>query len=294
MASRQQIKRRISSVRSTKQITKAMQLVAASKLRRAQEAAIGPRAYAELARQILVSLKLNADEHAAEGLFDERELKKRLLIVVTGDRGLAGAYNANIIRRLVSELKKDQAAGIETMVICIGKQVARAASRIKGLEVVGVFSELPDKPNSDDLRPILHTVSDLFRSERVDAVDFVSTKFISTVTQEVKMERFLPAGFTGPQTSDDETQQELRTATIEPSIEVLLESTVMRLLDAQIYQALLEAAASEHSMRMLAMKNATDNATDIIDDLTLEYNNARQAAITQELAEITGGAEAIK
>jgi F-type H+-transporting ATPase subunit gamma len=290
MASRQQIKQRIGSVKSTKQITKAMQLVAASKLRRAQDAVAGPRAYAEMARGILMRLRANTQGETGTDLFAARSVKRRLLIVVTSDRGLAGAYNSNVIRRLLNEVKMDRDRGVETAVVAIGKQAARASARVKGLEVMGVYQELPEKPDSDALAPILHTVATLFVDESVDEVDIVNTKFISTVTQEVQLVSLLPAG----KDDVDEATIDNVAATIEPSAEVLLRATTMRLLEAQIYQALLEAAASEHSMRMLAMKNATDNASDIIEDLTLEYNNARQAAITQELAEITGGAEAIK
>jgi F-type H+-transporting ATPase subunit gamma len=291
MASRQQIKRRIGSVRNTKQITKAMQLVAASKLRRAQEAAAGPKAYAEIARQILVSLRAVANGESEFHLFDERPVTHRLLIVITSDRGLAGAYNSNVIRRMIQELKSDRDQSVKTSVIAIGKQSARASGRISGIDVQGVYQELPDKPEADDLRPILTSAVGLFADGVVDAVDILYTQFISTMRQQVQLKRILPAGL-----DDGETKAspEILGAAIEPSIEVLVESTTLRLLDAQIYQALLEAAASEHSMRMLAMKNATDNATSLIDDLTLEYNNARQAAITQELAEITGGAEAMK
>lgn len=292
MASRQQIKQRIGSVKSTKQITKAMQLVAASKLRRAQDAVVGPRAYADMARDILVRLRNNADGESEFHLFAERPLKERLLVVITSDRGLAGAYNANVIRRMIAELKADRGQGIRTSVVCIGKQAAHAAGRIQGLEVRAVYQELPDKPDADTLRPILTSVVGLYADAIVDAVDVINTKFVSTVVQQVQAHRLLPAGFDGEETESQNVAS--FTATVEPSAEVLLRSTTLRLLDAQIYQALLEASASEHSMRMLAMKNATDNASDIIDDLTLEYNNARQAAITQELAEITGGAEAIK
>lgn len=291
MASRQQIKQRIGAVKSTKQITKAMQLVAASKLRRAQEAVVGPRAYAELARNILARLRHIAGGESEFHLFAERPVKNRLLIVITSDRGLAGAYNANVIRRMIKELKSDQAAGIKSSVIVIGRQAAHAAGRITNLDVHAVYSGLPDKPDADALRPILTTAVGLFADQKVDAVDILNTKFLSMVTQEVQVRRLLPAGL---DIETDAEKVEDGEATVEPSAEVLLKSTTLRLLDAQIYQALLEAAASEHSMRMLAMKNATDNASDIIEDLTLEFNNARQAAITQELAEITGGAEAMK
>ena len=291
MASRQQIKQRITSVKSTKQLTKALQMVAASKLRRAQEAAVGPRAYAELARNILVRLRHIAGSESEFKLFNERPVKSRLLIVITSDMGKAGAYNSNIIRRMVNELQADRAAGISTSIIAIGRQVATAAGRISNLDVRAVYQSLPDKPDADTLRPILTTAVGLFADEDVDAVDIINTKFISTIRQEVQIKRLLPAGLDLEPTSESNEDYDF---TVEPSVEVLLQSTTLRLLDAQIYQALLEAAASEHSMRMLAMKNATDNAGDIVDDLTLEYNNARQAAITQELAEISGGAEAMK
>lgn len=291
MASRQQIKQRIGSVKSTRQITKAMQLVAASKLRRAQEAAVGPRTYAEMARDILARLRHIAGGESEFHLFAERPVKNRLLIVITSDRGLAGAYNANVIRQMITELRADRSAQAGTSVIAIGKRVANAASRIAELDVRGVYQELPDKPDANTLRPILTTAVGLFADGDVDAVDIIYTKFISTVVQEVQVKRLLPAGLDLETAEEKHEDQDI---SVEPSAEVVLRSTTLRLLDAQIYQALLEAAASEHSMRMLAMKNATDNASDIVDDLTLEYNNARQAAITQELAEITGGAEAMK
>jgi F-type H+-transporting ATPase subunit gamma len=291
VASRQQIKQRIGSVKSTKQLTKALQLVAASKLRRAQDAAVGPRAYAELARNILARLRHIAGGESEFHLFEERPIKNRLLIVVTSDMGKAGAYNSNVIRRMIQELQADRAASIGTSVIVIGRQAANAVGRIADLDVRAAYSGLPDKPDANTLRPILTTSVGLFADGDVDAVDMIYTKFISTVVQEVQAKRLLPAGL--DLEPSDEAKEDLD-FTVEPSAEVLLQSTTLRLLDAQIYQALLEAAASEHSMRMLAMKNATDNASDIVDDLTLEYNNARQAAITQELAEISGGAEAMK
>ncbi|HYH74742.1 MAG TPA: ATP synthase F1 subunit gamma [Candidatus Saccharimonadales bacterium] len=291
MASRQQIKRRIASVKNTKQITKAMQLVSASKLRRAQDAAVGPRAYAEMARAILAKLKPLAREDGQFQLFTPRPVKARLLILVASDRGLAGAYNANIVRTLVREAQADREAGVQTSVIAIGRQVANAIGRISDLDVRGVYTDLPDKPDADALRPVLTTAVGAFADGEIDAVDMIYTKFISTVNQQVQVRRILPAGF---DQEEGDTAAEMTGVTVEPSPEVLLRSVAMRLLDAQIYQAILEAFASEHSMRMLAMKTATDNATELAEDLTLAYNNARQAAITQELAEISGGAEAMK
>ena len=289
MASRQQIKRRIGSVRNTRQITKAMQLVAASKLRRAQEAVQKPRAYADLARVIMTRLRQIAADESEFKLFTERPVKARLLIAVTSDLGLAGAYDANVIRTLITEAKADRDNGVKTYVMAIGRKAAQATSRIAGVEVMAVYTKMPDKPSADELRPILTSVVTQFAEGSIDAVDVIFTKFISSVNSQVKRQRLLPAGF-----EEVELDAEMAHADVEPSASALLRAASMRLLEAQIYQAFLESTASEHSMRMLAMKNATDNASELIEDLTLEYNNARQAAITQELAEITGGAEALK
>ncbi|HSH55542.1 MAG TPA: ATP synthase F1 subunit gamma [Candidatus Limnocylindrales bacterium] len=288
MASRQQIKRRIGSVKSTRQITRAMQLMAASKLRRAQDAVAGPREYSAVAREILTHLRHLAQTEVQHPLFAERPVKRRLIIAISSDQGLAGAYDANIARRLLQELSEDRKAGRQTSVITIGRKVSHVVSRIADVEVMAVYTNFADNPDAKELRPLLSTIYDAFKKEEIDAVELLYTRFKSTVSQVVEMQRLLPAGFEEVEVSSD-----VSSAKIEPSIDVLIESSVQRLLEVQMYQARLEAVASEQSMRMIAMKNATDNAGDIIDDLTLEYNNARQAAITQELAEITGGAEAL-
>lgn len=289
MASRQQIKRRIRSVTSTRQITKAMQLVAASKLRKAQEAALGPQEYSRVAREMLTRLRqLSATEPKAD-LFTVRPVKSRLLIAITSDRTLAGAYNVNVIRRMLQELHQDQDNGVSTEVLTIGRQAANAAARIRGLQVAGAYTEFPERPAANDIRPILNTAVERFMAGDIDQVSLIYTHFASTINQQVKVNQLLPAGF-----EEEELNSEIMHATIEPSVEELLLSTTVRLLEVQIYQAILESNASEQSMRMIAMKNATDNANDLIEDYTLEFNTARQAAITQELAEIAGGAEAMK
>lgn len=289
MASRQQIKRRISSVKSTKQITKAMQLVAASKLRRAQESALGPQEYSRVAREMLTRLRQLAATEPTVTLFKQRPVKARLIIAITSDRTLAGAYNVNVIRKLVNMLKTDKVADTSTEIVAIGRQAANAVARIQDVKIAGVYTNFPERPTANDIRPILTMAMDRFQSGEVDDVTLIYTHFASTVNQQVKVRQLLPAGF-----EEEPLNNDIMHATIEPSVEELLRSTALRLLEVQLYQALLESVASENSMRMLAMKNATDNASDLIDDYTLEYNNARQAAITQELAEISGGAEALK
>lgn len=286
MASRQQIKRRITSVKNTRQITKAMQLVAASKLRRAQEAAEKPATYVNLARDLLVKLK-RLTEPSAHSFFKERKLQKRILVVITSDRGLAGAYNSNVLKRLVAELKQDQKLGVKTSLIVIGRHVARFAARLKDVEVVGIYQDVAEAQSRNELRSLIVNAFDAYKNETADAIDVLYTHYVSSVNQQVRLQRLLPI-------LAEEEHAKVVPADFEPSIEYVLEATVERLIESQLYKAALDSFASEHSMRMMAMKNATDNASELVDDLTLIYNNARQASITQELAEITGGAEAMR
>lgn len=287
MASTQLLKSRIRSVKSTRQITKAMQLVAASKMRRAQDATKASAPYTLAARQLLTALSQHTSVRN-HPLFVSRPVRTRLLIVIASDKGLAGAYNSNIVRVYANELIADDKAKIKNTTITVGRKAAQFVARIKDTQVMGAYEELPDKPDGSELRAILDSARSLFTSGEVDAVDVIYTDFVSSINQEAKVMRVLPAGF--------ETAIEPRVAsdvTYEPSTEDVLDGVAYRLVGAQIYQALLDSRASEHSMRMMAMKNATDNASDLVDDLTLEMNKARQGAITQELAEISGGVEAL-
>ena len=288
MASQRQLKLRIRSVKSTKQITKAMQMVAASKMRRAQDATKATAPYTQTARDILANL---AQQGATDGhpLFESRDVKNRLLIVIASDKGLAGAYNANVAKLYLRELISDQTSGVKSKTIAIGRKVTHFVTRLKDAELVGAYEDLPDKLEGFELQAALETAYTMFSEGEADAVDVVYTEFISSVTQTATVERLLPAGSIDPTPGNG-----MREALFEPDTETVLKSVVYRLVGAQLFQAFLDARASEHSMRMLAMKNATDNAGDLIDDLTLEMNKARQAAITQELAEISGGAEAMK
>jgi F-type H+-transporting ATPase subunit gamma len=287
MASTQILKSRIRSVKSTRQITKAMQLVAASKMRRAQDATKASSPYTLAARQLLTALSTHTSVRN-HPLFVNRPVKTRLLIVIASDKGLAGAYNSNIVRVYAQELQSDKKASVKNTTITVGRKAAQFVSRIKDTSVLGAYEDLPDKPDGSELRAILDSARTLYTDGEVDAVDVIYTDFVSSVLQESKVIRVLPAGF--------EPVTEAGVAgdvTYEPSTEEVLDGVAYRLVSAQIYQALLDSRASEHSMRMMAMKNATDNASDLVDDLTLEMNKARQSAITQELAEISGGVEAL-
>jgi F-type H+-transporting ATPase subunit gamma len=288
MANTIALKRRIQSVKNTRQITKAMELVSASKMRRAQEAALRTRQFRNLARQILTRLNEVMDVRSHQ-LYKKRKIHRRLLVLITSDRGLAGAYNSNLLRQFTAELKSDQQNDVTSKVIVIGKQGARIASKLKDIEVAAVYTNFPEHATANDIRPILQSLVQSYATKQADAIDVIYTDYVSSINQIVKTERLLPAVY-----GDVQTSAELDRAIIEPSPQILLEQVTERLIEAQLNQAFAESQASEQSMRMMAMKNATDNATGLVDDLTLEFNTARQAAITQELAEITGGAEAIK
>lgn len=288
MASTIALKRRIGSIKNTRQITKAMQLVSASKLRRAQEYAQASRDYAELANELLVRLS-GISEVERQPLFEKRTVKTRLYIIVTSNSGLAGAYNANVLKQLTRGLQADQTAKVKSQVIAIGNKGAQFVRRLNESELIAAYPALGDQPTTNDIRPVLNTVIHQYKDGSVDEVRILFTKFISTVRQEAQSLQLLPA--TAPEHSESNVGG---FSNFEPDIETVIEQVTTRLIDTQIWQSVLESLASEHAMRMVAMKNATDNAKELIDDYTLELNTARQAAITQELAEITGGAEAMK
>jgi F-type H+-transporting ATPase subunit gamma len=288
MASIRQLKSRIRSVKSTKQITKAMEMVAASKMRRAQEATKASADYARLANEILTHLggQEVTNDHR---LYMQRTVQNRLVIVIASDKGLAGAYTTNVLKCYLQEMTASRQESVGVSTIAIGRKVAQFATRLARNDVLGVYEDLDDSPSGREVRSILDSAVTEFTEGRVDAVDIIYTKFHSAIDQRPTVMRVLPAGYTYTEVSET-----IKTAEFEPDASTVLEEVTYRLVESQLYQALLDARASEHSMRMVAMKNATDNATDLADDLTLEMNKARQAAITQELAEISGGVEAMK
>jgi len=287
MASTQELKSRIGSVKSTKQITKAMQLVSASKMRRAQDATKASSPYVLAARELLTSLSgyTSVERHP---FFIKRPIKNRLLIVIASDKGLAGAYNSNIFKAYIEQLKIDEKAGIKNITIAMGRKTSQFVTRIEGNEVIGIYENLNDRPDQRKFKTVLYSVIEMFENCEIDAVDVIYTKFINSISQQTRVERVLPAGFYEPKRAN--LASDVR---FEPSASEVLDVVARRLVGAQLFQAMLDARASEHSMRMLAMKNATDNASDLVDDLTLAMNKARQGAITQELAEISGGVEAL-
>lgn len=286
MASTIVLRRRIKSIKNTRQITQAQQLVAASKLRRAQEYAQASRAYGELANELLQRISA-INEVSSQPLFETREVKNCLYILITSNSGLAGAYNSNVIKQLTHAVADDKKAGVSSHVIAIGNRGVQFVRRVHDLDLQAAYPGFGDHPTANDLRPVLNTITEQYREGQVDEVRIIYTQFKSTVSQIASSLQLLPA-----QVSEGEIKGNT-ISTFEPDIETVIDAVATRLIEAQVWQALLESIASEHAMRMVAMKNATDNAKDLIDDYTLELNTARQAAITQELAEISGGAEAL-
>jgi len=303
MASLQIINRRIRSVRSTRQITKAMQLVAASKLRRAQQAALGPQAFAQAAREFLARLS-GQTVVKRHPLMQARPVKRVLYIVIAGDRGMAGGYNSNILRALGRSVRERglsgkvriqtkqerglamEQSGSANIAIGIGKRVSMGLARAKDVSQIEAYDCDVEDTAHQIVLPALDRVFKLYEENQIDAVDLVSTDFVSTVTQRVNVRQLLPVVVPPDTKSSGDAE-------MEPEPDDLVDFAIRRVLEAQLTQAILEARASEQAARMLAMMNATDNASDIIDDLTLLYNNERQSSITQEISEISAGAEAI-
>ena len=285
MASTITLKRRITSVKNTRQITKAMQLVSASKLRRAQEYAQRSRDYQRLAYELLQKLN-GMSEVEQHPLFRKRTVKSRLYLIVTSNTGLAGAYNANVLKQLTLDLHEDRGKHVKSHVVTIGSKGAQFVRRLHDVDLLAAYPPFGDHPTANDLRPILNSIIEQYEDGSADEVHVLYTQFKSTISQQVQDLQLLPA-------PTPDKSESIMVSNFEPDVETVIEQATTRLIEAQLWQAVLESQASEHAMRMVATKNATDNANDLIKDYTLELNTARQAAITQELAEISGGAEAL-
>jgi F-type H+-transporting ATPase subunit gamma len=285
------IRRRIKSVKNTAQITKAMQMVAASKMRRAQQSALAGRPYASLMNQVLAEVTYAATDFT-HPLMEKREEGKRGVIVVSTDKGLCGALNSNLMREAA---KFDKGT---TIYITAGRKASQFIARTKR-QLAAEFT-YKDAPLFGEARAISKFAQDIFSKGEVSRVDILFTNFISTLNQKPEVFPFLPVGelkavTAGVQghTSSEKLMKGATEFIFEPKVEDVLGALLPHYLNFQLYQILLEAKASEHSSRMVAMKNATDNAKQLIKDLTLEYNKLRQANITRELLEITSAAMAM-
>ena len=291
MPSTRDIRRRIKSVKSTAQITKAMQMVASAKMRRAQQAALAGRPYAALLNKVLAHATAGAGDFS-HALLEKRDVKKRAVVLISTDKGLCGALNTNLLREAA---KFDPNS---TVFICAGKKAGQWAARTK--RPIAAEFTYKDNPAFVEARAISRFAQELFTSGKVDQVDVLYTNFISTMVQKPEARQLLPIREITALDADvqgESTGKALEKSTaeyiFEPGAESVLGSLLPHYLNFQVYQFLLEAKASEHSARMVAMKSATDNAKTMIKDLTLEYNKLRQANITRELLEITSAAMAM-
>lgn len=282
MASQREIRRRIGAVRNIKQITRAMQFVAASKLRRAQEATLASRPYRDKLDEVLADLAavLGGDDHP---LLAARTGGTRLIILVTTDRGLAGPLNTNTIRFAAREITEHPG---DIKVVTVGRK-GRDAMRRNRVPIAAHFDGFGDKPAFADVLPLARLVTDDFVSGTYDRVDVLYSRFISTLTQRPVLDPLLPV-----RPSEDTEGIPGHQFLFEPNPGFFLEALLPRYVATRLFQSVLEAKASEESSRMVAMKNATENAEDLIEDLTLSYNKVRQANITREMVEIATGAQA--
>src|SRR6266852_5830635 len=282
MANTQDIRRRIKSIRNTAQITKAMQMVAASKMRRAQQHALAGRPYAALMNKVLDSLQKRTDP-TLHPLLHIREVKKELVLIISTDKGLAGALNTNLFREAANF---DQT---KTSFVVTGKKARQFVARTKR-ELLADF-ELKDSPSFVETKAVSKFCTEKFLNREVDKVSVLYTHFINTISQRAVVETLLPiSSFDLPQKHEESGAADAADPMVgyvfEPNAETVLDVMLPYYLQYQVFQMILDARASEHSARMVAMKHATDNANEFIKDLTLEYNKMRQAGITTELLEI--------
>ncbi|MBV9849199.1 MAG: ATP synthase F1 subunit gamma [Armatimonadetes bacterium] len=290
MATPRQIRGRIRVAKNIEKITYAMKMVAAARLRRAQEAVGAARPYAEKMREVLQSLSAQAGGAVQHPLLRRADNPQNIgVILITGDRGLAGAYNSNVIRR-TNQLVRD--FGPERVqMVCVGKK-GSAFFRRRGFPIIAEHPVPATGLSFAEAQDLSRAARDLFQNGQIDALYLVYTQFISAMTQRPQTQQILP--LEPPQRDESAPQGPTADYIFEPNPEQILGSLLPRYVDTQVYQAVIESVASEHGARMTSMSSATDNAGKMISTLTLSLNRARQAAITKEIAEIVGGAEALK
>lgn len=286
MAVGKEIKTKIKSVKNTQKITKAMEMVAASKMRKAQDRMAAARPYAERIRRTIGHLA-QANPDYKHPFMVERDVTRVGLMVVSTDRGLCGGLNINLFRKALGEFKAAKEMGAEVDLVLVGSKALSFFKRMGG-NIVAEVSNLGDKPHMNDLVGPIKVMLDKYRDGEIDKLVLVHNTFVNTMTQSPEAVQLLPVP-----PLDDEGLLDHWDYIYEPSAEDLLDGVLMRYVESQVYGGVVENVACEMAARMVAMKSASDNAGNIIDDLQLEYNKARQAAITQELAEIVGGAAAV-
>jgi F-type H+-transporting ATPase subunit gamma len=288
MAGGREIKTKIKSVQNTRKVTRALEMVSASKIRKAQDLMKASRPYTRLMRQVIGHIAKANTEFKHPFLEERTEIKRVAAIVVSTDRGLCGGLNSNLFRRLLAEIKKRQEQGQEVDVVAIGTKAVSFFKRVK-VNLVASVSHLGERPQVEELMGVAKVVFDSYRAGNVDQVFLVYNRFVNTMTQQVQVDRLLPL----PPSEEGDAPAHDWDYLYEPDPQTVLQHVLTRYAESLLYQAALENLASEHAARMVAMKSASDNATKLIGTLQLVYNKARQAAITQEISEIVGGAAAV-
>jgi F-type H+-transporting ATPase subunit gamma len=287
MAGAKEIRGKIASIKNTQKITKAMEMVAASKMRKAQERMRAARPYAEKIRKIIGHLRqVNLDYKHPFTL--ERPVKSVGIVVISTDRGLCGSLNLNLFKATLGAIREAQAKNAKVYLCVIGTKALQFFRRLSGVEIAASVTHLGDKPHVKDLIGTTKVMLDFYRDAKVDQLLLVHNIFVNTMTQKGVVSQLLPI-----ETVDKEDLQERWDYIYEPDAIEILDGILMRYIEAQIFQGAVENVACEMAARMVAMKSATDNAGKLIDELQLIYNKARQAAITKELSEIVGGAAAV-
>ncbi|MDR2011597.1 MAG: F0F1 ATP synthase subunit gamma [Rhodanobacter sp.] len=288
MAGAREIRTKIKSVANTRKVTSALEMVSASKIRKAQDLMKTSRPYAQMMRQVIGHLAHASVEYRHPFLIERNEIKRVGYVIVSTDRGLCGGLNTNLFRKLLGEIHEWQKKGAEVNVVCIGQKATQFFRRLKKVNMAGSVTQLGEKPQVARLVGVIKVMLDEYTAGRIDRLNLAGNVFVNTMTQRATVSPLLPLP-----PSDDLNTTHAWDYLYEPDAETVLDHVLTRYIEALVYQAVLENLASEHAARMVAMKSASDNATKAIDSLTLIYNKARQAAITQEISEIVGGAAAV-
>lgn len=287
MAGGREIKSKIKSVQNTRKVTRALEMVSASKIRKAQDRMKASRPYARLMKQVIGHIARANTDYVHPYMAARNTVKRVGYIVVSTDRGLCGGLNSNLFRKLLGEIREHQQQGVEVDVVAIGQKANAFFRRLK-VNMVASVTHLGEKPQVEQLIGIIKVMLDAYEAGTVDRVKLAYNDFINTMTQRPTVDQLLPLP-----PAEDMPQSHDWDYIYEPDAPSVLNDVLTRYVESLVYQAVLENLASEHAARMVAMKSASDNASKLIDTLNLIYNKARQAAITQEISEIVGGAAAV-
>ena len=290
MANLKEVRTRISSVSSTQQITSAMKMVSAAKFRRAQNAIIGMRPYAAQLNEIISDI--DSGDGVQTPYHAVRPVQKVVLVVVTSNKGLCGAFNSNVLKLAQQRIEYWRSEGAEIRLVCIGKKASEQMAKQKDLKQSS-YDELLDAPDFDPIATLADTLMDDFAEKRIDRVEIVYNQFKNSLSQVLSCEQFLPVD-TSQSRSASKSGSANNDYIFEPTKEDILREMIPLTLRSTFYRVVLDSLAAEHGARMTAMQKATDNATELLKDLRLSYNKARQAAITNEIIEIVSGSEALK